>query len=494
MTRIFTTLFALLMAGSLFAQYTSPDEGLTFGFDYLVANSNGAVTLVDGEYYFNESITIAPTDTLSEESTETVKVAANVLITIQGGLFLHGVSGFTFTWQNTGEHYEGFRFEEGSVVELRRLHIINGGGIRVLTEDFGMYNCYIGNHETLASTGGALGLSRGKPQIIECVFENNVSAAINSAANGEVAPNIVECMFFKNGTGVVNKAQINLGPSGSDTTMIISCYIDGAPENYLSGGIAFTSLLGVEGHAIIEDNEVFENRYGIAVIGGNLTSRIANNLVYNNNIQDDPMQGGSGINLYGSGSNHAVLSGNEIYGNLWGMTMQGSATANLGDTSATNYNAGMNIFYNNGNGGVTYALFNNTPNDVMAMNNCWDGYDNELTPAEAEELISHQADDAELGLVTYTPLGMCSTVGTAETNPKQAVGYPNPTTDLLTIETADEILGAELFDVNGRKVLTSTFSTQSFTQNLSLQNLENGIYIARILTRSGEQKIRIIKQ
>lgn len=494
MTRIFTTLFALLMAGSLFAQYTSPDGNLTVDFDYLVANSNGAVTEVDGVYFFNEPVTIAPSDTLREESAFTAKVDTNALITIQGGLFLNGAGGALFDWATDSTYYDGFRFEQESVVELHATTFAHGGGLRVLTEEFGIYNCTIRNQETIASTGGALGISRGKPQIIDCVFENNVSAAINSGANIAVAPTIANCTFDGNGTSVLNKAQINLGPSGTDTTIIVNNYVVGAPANILSGGIAFTSLLGVEGHAIIENNEVVGNRYGIAVIGGNLTSLIINNLVYDNNIQGDPMQGGSGINIYGSGANHAVVSENVIYGNLWGMTMQQNATANLGDTSATNYSAGMNVFYENGNGGVTYALFNNTPNDIMAMNNCWDGYDNELTPAEAEELISHQADDAELGLVTYTPLGICSTVGIAETSPKQVVGYPNPTTGLFTIETADEILGVDLFDVNGRKVLTSTFATQSFTQNLSLQNLENGMYIARIITQSGEQNIRVIKQ
>lgn len=494
MTRIFTTLFATLIVSSLFAQYTSPNEELTIDFDYLVANSNGAVTEVDGVYFFNEALTIAASDTLREESAFMAKMDTNVLITIQGGLFLHGAGGATFDWATEGQHYDGFRFEQESVIELHGTTFTNGGGLRVLTEEFGIYNCVISYQETIASTGGALGLSRGKPQIFDCIFLENVSAAINSGANIAVAPTIANCTFDGNGTSVVNKSQINLGPSGADTTIIFNNYVVGAPANILSGGIAFTSLLGVEGHAIIENNEVADNRYGIAVIGGNLTSIINNNWIYDNNIQDDPMQGGSGINIFGSSTNHAVVSENVIHGNLWGMTMQGTGSANLGDTSATNYNMGMNVFYENGNGGITYALFNNTENDMVAMNNCWDGFDNELTLAEAEALISHREDDPALGLVTFTPLGVCSTVGIAEASTTQVLGYPNPTTNQFTIEATDEIIGVDLFDVNGKKVLTSAFASPASAQSFSLQSLENGIYIARILTRNGESNIRVIKQ
>ena len=44
---------------------------------------------------------------------------------------------------------------------------------------------------------------------------------------------------------------------------------------------------------------------------------------------------------------------------------------NLGDTAAATYNPGNNTFENNGNGGNTIAFYNNTPNAVSAMNNCW---------------------------------------------------------------------------------------------------------------------------
>src|SRR5690606_40483750 len=55
-------------------------------------------------------------------------------------------------------------------------------------------------------------------------------------ANIAVAPVIENCVFQNNGTSIVNKPQINLGPSGADTTFIRNNIIEGGAENVESGG------------------------------------------------------------------------------------------------------------------------------------------------------------------------------------------------------------------------------------------------------------------
>lgn len=493
MKYLWTTIF-LVSAVVLNAQYTTPNTGLTIDFEYLLAESEGAVVLDGPDYLITEDITIAPNDVFEELTSVSVKVAEGVLITVQGGFHLSNPDGLLFTWAEEGNHYEGFRFEDGSDIDLEFVTFEYGGGLRVLTEDFRMENCVVSYQEMLAATGGAIGLSSGKPEIINCYFLSNATAAINSGANIATAPIIENCTFQYNGTSVINKSQINLGPSGADTTFIRGNVVEGHPDNVLSGGIAVASLLGVEGHAVIENNEVYNNRYGIAVIGGPLNSLIRANIIYNNDIQGDPMLGGSGINLNANGSNHAVVAENTITGNLWGMTMQGSSTANLGDTTETNFNIGLNVFEGNGNGGEIYALFNNTENDIMAMNNCWDGLNNELSEAEAEAVISHEVDDPSLGLVTFTPLGFCEAVGIEESVDNAMNVYPNPVSDVLNIELNSAIEQITVTDMTGRIVISENVQNQQTLTEIPVGSLPTGVYIIRAAGPTGEFTTRFVRR
>ena len=485
------TLVTIILWGTISAQYTTPDAGLTIDLEYLALNSDGAVMSIGDSYLFVDDVIIAPTDVFEETASVLVMIQQNVLITVQGGFILN-VEGILFTWATEGEHYEGFRFEEGSHVQLANAVFQNGGGLRVLTEDFQMTDCAVINQEMIASTGGAVGLSSGKPVFTNCVFLNNVTAAINSSANIAVAPVIEDCVFQNNGTSVVNKPQINLGPSGADTTFIRNNIVEGSPENVESGGVAISSVFGVETHAVIEQNVVYGNRYGIAVIGNNVTSLISNNLIYDNNIQNDPMLGGSGININSGGDNHAVITANVITGNLWGMTLQGTASANLGDM--TEESPGLNIFENNGNEGEIYALFNNTPNDIMAMNNCWDGTNN-ITEAEAEAVISHQPDDESLGLVTYLPLGFCSTVSTGGLAEKIDIHvFPNPVREQLKVQSESRITNITILDVAGRVVLDQQIFDLENIFEIPVTDLPAGVYLLQLNTADGIRTKRFVKE
>ena len=62
--------------------------------------------------------------------------------------------------------------------------------------------------------------------------------------------------------------------------------------------------------------------------------------------------------------------------------------------------------------------------------------------------------------------------------------YPNPTSDLLTID-ADDILSVELFDLNGRLVFSSEVDSSPFTFRLSPFTLNAGSYLLRIHTQQG---------
>src|SRR5699024_10519934 len=111
--------------------------------------------------------------------------------------------------------------------------------------------------------------------------------------------------------------------------------------------------------------------------------------------------GGSGISVNSTEDNQTIIAvDNQIRGNLWGITIIGQGSMNLGDDED---NTGGNVFSDNGNNGETFALYNNTPNTIMAKHNCWiEG--EEITLDDAAEVIFDQADDPSLGEVIYDPM------------------------------------------------------------------------------------------
>ncbi|HNK99405.1 MAG TPA: T9SS type A sorting domain-containing protein, partial [Chitinophagales bacterium] len=56
--------------------------------------------------------------------------------------------------------------------------------------------------------------------------------------------------------------------------------------------------------------------------------------------------------------------------------------------------------------------------------------------------------------------------------------YPNPATDILNIYTAaEELQSVEIFDVDGRRVLASDFTSGT----INIADLSAGLYILKIL-------------
>lgn len=482
MKSLLTTIaaFAFFIAN---AQYTSPDESLSLTLDDLVGNSEGAVILADDTYEIYEDITISASDTLIINNALVV-LDEDVLITIEGGFYCTNSS---FTQLNCCDaHYEGFRFEETAVADIFNTSFLYGGGIQVLTGDFRLEASNVSFQSTGQTTGAALDLTTGKPEIINSNFLQNEVAAIGSAANSDPAPLIQGCTFVGNVTDNSNRPQVNLGPSGADTARVIQNVFQGNAELTNVGGFAFSLLFGGEGHVIFEGNTVFDNRYGMTVYGGNVTSRIENNDFQNNDTQNEPNLGGSGISITGFGENDHVILDNSFEGNLWGITLLGEAQANLGEIDNLNVGEGGNFFNDNGNGGEVYALFNNTENTISAQVNCWDTSVEQLTLADAEAVISHVTDDPELGEVIFDPLGSCSPLSTNSRDEPALKLYPNPSSGPISITTDLQIENLTVLDINGRHVFQLK-PNQSGTVQFDLTHLPSGLYVIKVKTPEGIQ-------
>lgn len=456
--------------------YTTPNTGVTWTLDDIAAASTTTVSGSGNAYTLSENLVIAENDTFIIDTDLTLSIEADLLITVFGS-FSISADDVTITSAETSP-YEGFRFEEFSVITIQNTTIENGGGLRVLTEEFTLDNCEITNNVAGgATTGAVISLSRGTPQITNNTITFNELPAIASAANSSVSANISNNYIEGNNMENSNRPQINIGTTQNAIPLIIfQNTIIGNPDLDQVGGIAVSNFVGGAINAEIDENEIRNNRYGISILGTNSFAYIRNNIIEDNNTQGNPQLGGSGISLNSSSPGMDVIaSGNEIRGNLWGITVIGEAAINLGNDIPES--TGENIFSNNGNGGVIYALYNNTANTIPAANNCW--VEGEINTLElAESVIFHQVDDAALGEVLFDPVG-CATLSSEDFNISSISIYPNPTTGTIQFQNNREIATVDVFGIQGNKVASLPVSEGLNTLELVLTS---GMYFLKFNT------------
>lgn len=246
-----------------------------------------------------------------------------------------------------------------------------------------------------------LGPDEAPFSIRNCHFEGCTKAAIAGAANFRNPLLIEDCTFENNSTLNRNVPQLNL--TVADSVVIRRCTVIGNPDLNMVGGIGISNFIGAtDVHALVSNCTVADNRYGIALMGPS-DIRIENNKILDNRYETNVNNGGSGINLYDPYQMAtAVVAGNTIEGNLWGITIIGCKDVNLGQpTLSAIQSPGGNVFKDNGNNGMLYDVYNNSTLTVYAQNNTWNV--SEQTPEQIESVIFHKVDDKKLGEVIFWP-------------------------------------------------------------------------------------------
>ena len=321
--------------------------------------------------------------------------------------------------------------------------------------------------------------SRWTPQFRHCLFRDNRQAAINSAANLAASPSILHCTFHNNVRDNVNQPQINLGPGGRDSIRIVGNHIEGV-ENDMSGGIAVADLFA-KGSTLLalRQNSILHNRYGINIQGYRIHALVSDNIIKDNNLETNPMNGGSGISIYGGDSSCMVrLRNNLIQGNLWGITAIYHHSIDLG----TMEDYGNNRFLDNGNNGTLYALYNNAYENINAIGNYWGGGDT----AFADSVVFDHADNAGLGTVFYKPFltsdPTVSAIARPAAEPRLRL-YPNPAGQCLNIEAETAIANMTIYDMSGRRILQS--APHATGRTIPVQELPAGCYRIAVRTGSG---------
>ncbi len=415
--------------------YATPGTGVKWTLTDLVANAGGDVTFVGGEYFVNDTIFIVLNDTLTITNNVVVKFIVGSFLDVNGTLIINPPTSVKFTAQNASTGFLGMRIDSSNTTVLRKLTFEYANSLRLFDCTIVIDSCMFRYNSPVTTFGNAaISLFRSNPNITNTSFLDNQRAAIQGGSNINNAPKIINCLFQGNNTLNQNVPQINLGATsatGSDTVKIINNQILRASTN--SGGIGFLPIGNV--YALINGNIIRNNRYGLTFNGGSsINAVVSYNVVDSNNTQNDPNLGGSGISFTGgSATSHqnTIVTGNIFRANLWGITIQNFAKPNLGDLSNTDTtDDGKNQFINNTNATTPgIDLYNNSPDPIMAQNNYWGS----ASAATIENKIFHQPDNSALGLVTYTPFITALPVGI-----KQFVLVADKNNALLTWQTATE--------------------------------------------------------
>ena len=418
---LLTSMIALAAVISAEAQeYKTAGDGTTWTLAKLAeAGTYGVEEFVDpldntaGHIYiFHGELTIAEGDKFEMDAKAMLKMGDAARISIEGEADFSqpatssmAVPTVVTRNEETDEpigivvYSSGDIIVDGIVFEYAGLKFYGGHQVTISHCSFRYHNA------KSASYALSLGTANSSYTVSNCTFENCDRSAIGSGANVPVNLTIEDCQFIKNGTSNGNYPQLNL-TVGNNVT-IRGCEIQGNPEHTMVGGIVVANLVGITGelNTLIEDNNIYDNRFGLALyVTQNATVR--NNTIKNNCYEVNPMNGGSGINVYDPYySQNTTITGNWIEGNLWGITVIGGKDINIGkteNTAAADYNPGQNTFLNNGFDGNVYDLYNNSTNTIYAQGNIWKTA-TEQTQEAIEDCIYHKNDDPSLGEVIFMP-------------------------------------------------------------------------------------------
>ena len=484
MKNIRISIISMLLVQCALGQYYTPGTGVHWELNDLVINSGGVLTFEAEKYLLWNDLFISQNDTLSISTDEEIRIDMGFQIKVLGVLISQPPVGLIITAMDTTSNFKGLSFDNSDGSVLKKCRISFGGGIKLVDSDIVLDSCIIRNNNQANSTG-VIDMINSNPIIKYCRIYDNLGPAVLSAANGNSSPQIIGNHLVHNCSSNLNMPQINLGTSSAtDTIRIITNIITGLYQN--SGGIALATLAGGSIKGIVEGNTIENNRFGITAYGMNIFTLIKDNLITDNNIQGDPLLGGSGINFWGDVTNSSIVTGNEITGNLWGITVQNQALPNLGKVDPDTLNPGENLIFDNGNSGEIYALYNNTPNDLFAENNYWGTFD----PDTVEMYIFHQPDDPALGFVDYIPIKDYLT-GSTERKENMQSGlkvFPNPAeTTIFPVITNNGMnirsYAVQILDIYGNIVFAGNLS--SVFQGIDISFLSSGLYVLRVETEQG---------
>ncbi|HEX9657176.1 MAG TPA: right-handed parallel beta-helix repeat-containing protein [Bacteroidota bacterium] len=393
--------------------YSTPNTGVLWTLDSLVFHSSGTLIGSFPSYTLIDVLTVSQNDrlTILPGSVITVSQGSTIGFTVLGGLEAEGTPTDSIIVKGAVETpgaHRGFRIEDSAVDSLTRFAYCRiqdaAEAIHCLDSNPTISFCVFTNN-------GSNGVHcfNASPIVQNCLFIENRRSGMTVNLNS--SPRIENNIFANNNfENTSPRNQITVGPQGVNNPIIRGNEISNQ-SYYRAGAISLVNIesAGACG-ALIENNYLHDNSFGILSQGLNMTPRILNNRIEENRINPDPLVSGSGITIQvGGPSNAPIITGNIIRENYWGITCYspGNPTSsplpNIGNVlNADTSDDGWNILENNNNGGVIYQLFNNATTNIFAQNNYWGSDDSSVV----ESWITHAADSSIYGTVIYHPFGI----------------------------------------------------------------------------------------
>ena len=468
------------------AQWTSPGNGTTYNIDDLIEVSEGCVVWNESnqQYSIENDITISANDKL--DVNHSLYFSNNVTLTIKGSIDAINTDDYYWLVFSGNSGVNGrIRLEDATgPCVFRRCNITELDGIQIIESEAVFTDCHFHTFRC-EQQSAVVNCMNCDPVFTNCEFDNNSGSAISSPANGQTSPQITDCIFFLN---LSNNPHINLGPGSQDSIRIVNCTIHWGDE--MAGGISIADLMGTgDTKILLKDNTISNNRYGYNQQGYHLSSTIIGNTFSYNNWENNPMNGGSGISIYGMDENNkAYIRNNVITNNHWGITVINAADVDLGTVN----DWGHNIIHDNGhvtNYGMDYTyfdLYNNTAYDIMAVGNYWGTTDEQ----EIEDHITHQNDDPDLGLVTFVPFDSDDAIIESESAAFEV--WPNPVSDAAFTLTLEKAIPSEvvIYNVNGQIVKTQRIDNSVNT--IHVETMESGIYFVEVKNDNGKNVKKLI--
>ena len=449
---IVLSLLLLISHQAYSTRYTTPGDGTTYSFSLLSQIEGSGVTYDNGVYLITSTCIISEGDYFKIDEGVVVEFGNEAELILQGESDLRATSPTLLTRHGESATCVGILIQNSSqATEAFNLQFEYVGLRGGTTKGMNVEQCSFKYHNGTTSSALFLGGNGARFNIKNCYFEQCEKAAVGGAANYSCPVIIEGCTFVKNSQANGNVPQVNL--TAADSIIVRHCMVTGDSTLNMVGGIAVANWFGTGiHHVLINDCEIRDNRYGITTMGI-LDVAITDNLIINNQFETNPNNGGSGISLYDPYlQQKAVISGNQIEKNLWGITVIGCGDVNLGKTeipeSAEDYNPGRNIFVDNGNNGMPCDLYNNSSNTIYAQGNIWSVAVQDA--ANIEEVVFHQADNPALGEVIYLPAGTPSSI-----NPITQVQPSHTVYNLYGIPqgTVLNTLSKGIYIINGKKIM-----------------------------------------
>ena len=400
------------MVGLLVSMQTMADvfvttgNGTTWTIGKLLEESSAFELTANGEIVMHDDVTIAEADSFAICPGDELWMSDKVRLTVLGGCsFDAGEEGASINAWGDSDKPFGLWIEGEHRVKMNNITFRGAGLSAHVKEGMDIMNCQFLDHNAVsASYALSLGPDMSSYHVSNCSFSNCQRSAIGSGANICVSMVVENCTFDCNGVSNRNYPQLNL--TVGENVVIRNNVIQGDRAHTMVGGIVVANLMGFAGtfHTLIENNVIENNRFGVATYVGQ-EAVIRGNMIRNNNTEVNPMNGGSGINVYDPYMVQTTrIEDNWIEGNLWGITVVGGAEVNVGktaDPAAADYNPGNNTFYNNGFDGAIYDLYNNSSNTVYAQGNYWKTAATQDANG-IEAVVFHMNDDAKLGEVIFS--------------------------------------------------------------------------------------------